>query len=52
MSNNRISIVFGLLIVLTFIITGIILIESTTSNDTNDPDIEINLKNNKKIIGY
>jgi len=48
MNKNRISIVFGLLIVLTCIITGIILIESTTSNDTTDPDIEINLKNNLK----
>jgi hypothetical protein len=50
--NNRILIAIGLIIILTGIITGIILIESTTSNDTNDPDMEINIKKNIKIIGY
>lgn len=48
MNNNRILVVIGLIIILTGIITGIILIESTTSNNTNDPDIEINFKNNLK----
>ena len=44
MNNNRILIVIGLIIILTGIITGIILIKSTTSNNTNVPDMEINIK--------